>query len=203
MPGKSPPPARERLAHLDALRGLVMVLMVLDHARDFFGDLRLDPEDVDSASPQLFATRWVTHLCAPTFVFLAGVSVELSGRPARAQLARGLKLAALEFTLISLAWTLQPSLRLVIQQVIAAIGAGLIAVAALRFAGRRATALVALVVLVGHDALAGVQAARLGAWGPLWTILLEPGQVALPAGWRLQVIYPLAPWAALLALGWA
>jgi uncharacterized membrane protein len=203
------PAAGERLAHLDALRGLAIVLMVLDHARDFFGDLRLEPEHIASTTPLLFGTRWVTHLCAPTFVFLAGASAALSGRRqtraqfARAQAARGAWLIVLEFTLVSLAWTLQPSLRLLILQVIAAIGAGLLALAALQYLGRPAVAGLALIVLFGHDGLAPIDAADLGAWGPAWTLAFERGWFSLGGDWGMQVIYPLVPWVALVALGWA
>ena len=72
--GTSLPQGTERHAGIDLLRGLVMVLMALDHVRDYFGDIRLNPENIATTTPLLFGTRWVTHFCAPVFVFLAGVA---------------------------------------------------------------------------------------------------------------------------------
>ena len=82
--GESPKPARKRLDHVDLLRGLVMVIMVLDHVRAYFTEVRFDPTDLARTDLALFATRWITHFCAPVFVFLAGASASASSNAASA-----------------------------------------------------------------------------------------------------------------------
>ena len=98
---------RSRSLAIDALRGLVIVLMALDHSRDFLGDIRIRPEAIETTTVPLFFTRWVTHLCATTFVFLAGVSAWLYGQKTRSQkqlcwflVSRGIWLIILEFTVV-------------------------------------------------------------------------------------------------------
>src|SRR5262245_59946398 len=127
-----------RVASIDILRGFAMVLMALDHVRDFFSDAHFDPLDLAQTTAPLFLTRWITHFCAPTFVLLAGVSAHLTGRScSRAELSRflftrGLWLVVLEVTLMSLVWTF--NLRYdhgLFLQVIWAIGVSMIVLAAL------------------------------------------------------------------------
>src|SRR5438128_3652471 len=110
----APLPRKQRVVSIDLVRGLVMVLMALDHTRDFFGpDLPYEPTDLSHASAALFLTRIVTHLCAPTFIFLAGTSAWLSGGSGRSRaersrhlLARGLWLILLELTIVHFGWSL-------------------------------------------------------------------------------------------------
>src|ERR1700744_2457563 len=125
------PATKYRIESIDILRGLVMLIMAIDHVRDFFHPMP-DPTDLALATPILFFTRWITHFCAPTFVLLSGVSAFLAGtRRTRAELsafliARGLWLLLVEIGLVTLAITLNPLYNVLILQVIWAIGGGMI-----------------------------------------------------------------------------
>ena len=106
---------RGRLVSLDLLRGLVMILMTLDHARYYFSAAHVSPENMAATNLPLFATRWITHLCAPAFFFLCGVSIYLSrsrhrspAPPALRTMARGVWLIVLELTLVGFAWSFNP-----------------------------------------------------------------------------------------------
>src|SRR5262245_9569164 len=149
-----------RLDAIDIVRGAVMVLMALDHSRGFFSDIRYDPVDLERTNTVVFFTRWVTHFCAPVFVFLAGTSAFLygtRGKP-RAQLAwflvsRGAWLVLLEFTLIHLGWSFRLDDPHFFGQVIWAIGCSLILLAGLVFLPPGVVGLIGLLVVVGHQAL--------------------------------------------------
>ncbi len=196
----------QRLDMIDALRGLVIALMVLDHVRDFFHvqALAFDPTNLDRTTAALFATRWITHLCAPTFVFLAGVAVFLQGAGGRSRpdlsrflLTRGAWLLLLELTVIAFGFNFAwPFLFL---QVIWAIGIGMVALAALVWLPRVAVLALGALIVAGHGLLAPVDAADLGALGPLWTLAMEPGVVPGVTGF---VAYPALPWVGMLFLGY-
>jgi uncharacterized membrane protein len=182
----------------------VMVLMALDHVRDFFTDVRFDPLDLSQTSAPLFLTRWITHFCAPTFVLLAGVSAYLTGRHCtRAQLSwflftRGLWLVVLEVTLMSLVWTFNVRYdHGLFLQVIWAIGVSMLVLALLVHLPLRATAALSIVVICGHNLLDGIEPQSLGAWGPLWSLLHVSGPIP-----HAFVAYPLIPWIAVLSLGY-
>ena len=194
------------------LRGLVMVLMVLDHARDYFGNFYVNPTDPSTTTTALFATRWVTHFCAPVFVFLAGTSAWLygsrgrsTGEVSRFLWTRGLWLVVLEYTLMKFAWTFSiwPAIGIWFQQVIAAIGVGMIALAGLVWLSRRAIATVGFVIVFGHDLLGPIDSVDLGAFEVPWAILLEQNQWHVGNGQFYFVLYPLLPWIGVIALGYA
>ncbi len=198
---------RRRLDHVDLLRGLVMVIMVLDHVRDYFTVVRFDPTDLTRTDLALFATRWISHYCAPVFVFLAGASAWIAGtRRTRGQLARfllsrGLWLILLEVTVISFGWYFSTRWTMGARaQVIWAIGASMVVLAGLIRLPRAAVAGVGLALVVGHNLLDGVAPAAFGAFAPLWQVLHVPG----PLGIMLVfVTYPLVPWVGVMALGYA
>lgn len=152
--------SRARLASIDLLRGLVMILMALDHTRDFFGASGFNPRDV--AEPALFLTRWITHFCAPVFIFLAGVSAYLYGvreqgvgAVSRFLLTRGLWLMLIEFTIVRMGWSFSLDLNHFTTQVIWVIGASMVVLAGLVHLPRWAIAAVALAMIAGHNPLTG------------------------------------------------
>jgi uncharacterized membrane protein len=196
---------RVRLDSIDLLRGLVMILMVLDHTRDFVGTSAMNPRDVHE--PTLFLTRWITHFCAPVFIFLAGISAFLYGTRGRTTrelslylFARGLFLVALELTLVRLGWTFNLRYDLVVLQVIWAIGASMVVLSALVHLPRQTIAGIALAIVLGHNLLDPVKAEQVG-W--LWHFIHQPEMLRPSDGMIVLVLYPLIPWAGVMALGYA
>lgn len=195
-----------RVASVDLLRGIVMILMALDHTRDFFSNLRFQPENLERSTPILFMTRWVTHFCAPIFFLLAGVGASLAisnGRStkqvSRFLWTRGLWLVVLEVTLTHLGWwfSYHPPFFLL---VIWALGWSMVILSPLVFLSRHVIAAIALVMIFGHNLLDGLRPESFGALAPLWHVLHVPG-FAIP-GFAL-VGYPLIPWCGVMALGFA
>lgn len=202
----------ERLAGIDALRGLVMALMALDHARDFFHRgalLGQDPLDLAHTTPALFLTRWITHYCAPTFILLAGVGAFLAtgrGRSPRELswflLTRGLWLVVLEWTFVQWAgWNFAFDLRHHNGAVLWAIGWSMVTLAGLVHLPVRVVTAFGVSLILGHNALDGIRAAQLGAWGRLWRVLHEGGTVRVD-GHVLYAAYPLIPWIGVMAAGY-
>ena len=217
VPGPSDPaqafgPATVRLPPLDWMRGLVMILMAVDHASGVFNAGRLMTDGVVlyrpgmALPPAQFLTRWVTHLCAPTFVFLAGTALALSveGRRARGAsvaavdrfiLTRGLFIAALDPVWMS--WVFTPGQ--VLLQVLYAIGGSLIAMVWLRRLGDGWLLALALFLMSGGEALTGLALLATGGEATLpLALVLTGGQLG-----RLIVAYPLLPWLAVMMLGWS
>jgi uncharacterized membrane protein len=202
---------RVRVDSIDLLRGFVMVLMVLDHARMYLTEVRFDPTDLAQTTPLLFATRWITHFCAPVFVFLAGTSAFLSGsrRGSKADLARflasrGLWLVLLELTVVNFAWAF--NLRFesgVILQVIWAIGASMLALAALVvFLPTRVVGAIGVAMIAGHNLLDGIAPESLGAFATPFAFLHVSGLRDV-LGAPVFVLYPLVPWVGVMAAGYA
>jgi uncharacterized membrane protein len=206
-----------RMASLDILRGLAIVLMALDHVRDFvmFGSVQ-DPTADSASSPLLFFTRWITHFCAPTFVFLAGTSAGLMA-PRRTPselasflLARGLWLIVLEVLVISPAWTFAPmglaavgGRAIVALQVIWAIGASMVVLAGAQFLGRRACLAIGATILLAHNLLDAVwpPGSSTGTTGPLWAVL-HARQLYEVGPLLVYFSYPLLPWTGVMLVGY-
>jgi uncharacterized membrane protein len=194
-----------RIASLDLLRGLVMVLMALDHCRAFLAG-GMDPLALATTTPGWFMTRWVTHLCAPVFVALAGLGAALyarrvgTHRASRFLLGRGLWLIFLEITVVNVCWQL--GYHHISLLVIWALGASMLTLGLLIRLHRHAPLVLGLLVVLGHNLLAGVVPSDLGAFALPWGLAMAPYSFSigsLPVG----VSYPFLPWAGLMALGWA
>ena len=206
------PGGRARLDSVDFVRGVVMVTMALDHVRDFFHAYAkaLDPTDPARTWTALFFTRWATHFCAPTFVFLAGAGAFLSARRGRTKpelarflLARGLWLVLLELTLVRFGWFFNFDYRLMIAQVIWAIGWSMVALAGLVFLPTRVVAAVGLALISLHNLLDGVGAESFGPFRWLWVVLHEQNVLLPWPGSAVFVAYPLLPWVGVMAAGYA
>ena len=198
-----------RIISVDLLRGLVMMLMALDHTRDYFGGLSFPPEDLSQTFGALFFTRVITHLCAPVFFLLAGTSAYLSvarGKPlvavSRFFWTRGLWLICLELTVMHFAWDFTfRSIPLL--QVIWVLGWSMIVMALIVrlpivWIGSLGVALIGL-----HNLLDPVSSGSLGKAADLWTFLHVPGFISIGPQIRVVIGYPLIPWVGVMAAGYA
>jgi uncharacterized membrane protein len=187
-----------------------MILMALDHVRDLIhrGAMSSSPTDLAAATPLLFLTRWVTHICAPTFMFTAGLGAFLWWQRGRTRrqlstflLTRGLWLVVLEITVMRLAYNFDLSRRYPILLVVLwVLGVCMVALAALVWMPVPALATLSLSVILLHNCLDGVSAARFGSAAGVWNLLHQPGAFTL-AGATVFVAYPMVPWIAVMALG--
>jgi uncharacterized membrane protein len=202
--------ARPRLISIDAVRGAVMVIMALDHVRDFIhaGAMTFSPEDLARTTPALFFTRWITHLCAPTFFLLAGFGaffrLQRTGSKtelSRFLLTRGAWLILIELTVMRLAmnFTLSSAYPLLLL-ILWALGLAMIALAALIHLPVRLLAVLSVVLIASHNLLDGLQARQFGDYAPLWNVLHEQGVFRL-AGLHVVVAYPVLPWIGVMAAG--
>jgi uncharacterized membrane protein len=203
-----------RIDAVDLLRGLIMAIMMLDHTRDFVhrDALSFDAADVERTFPMLFFTRWITHFCAPLFVFLAGTAVsfqEMRGKP-KAQLSRFLVTRGLWLVAIEL-FVLRPLVffnfhygeLLFMLQVIWAIGWSMFVLAAVIHLPRPWIIGLSVAVIALHNTLDGVRVTGFGA--SFWQVLHRQGPIFPlgPPGYTVFVMYPLVPWIAVMASGYA
>lgn len=198
----------QRIKSIDALRGLVMLIMLLDHVRErFFLHRQVsDPMDVESTEPALFASRLAAHFCAPIFVFLTGLSAWLYQQSAREEsistflLKRGLLLIALEFTLVTFSW--MGNFNTIYLQVIWVIGLSMLALALLVKIPRIAQWVVAVGIMALHNLLTPIQFS-VDEWGySLWTILHDRNYWIQTDWIAIKVSYPLLPWIGVILLGY-
>ncbi|WP_420126822.1 DUF1624 domain-containing protein [Longimicrobium sp.] len=208
------PARRTRIDSVDLLRGAVMVLMLLDHTREYVhrDGLLFDPTDLSRTTVVLFFTRWATHFCAPAFVFLAGTGVALQlarGKPkreiSRFLLTRGTWLIVLEFTVVRFVITFDLDYAAFpgMLQVIWAIGVGMMVLAALIHLRTRWIAAIGIAIVALHNLTDPLAVGPdPDAAGTLWMVLHQPGFVQV-FGARLLVLYPVLPWIGVLLCGYA
>jgi uncharacterized membrane protein len=203
---------QKRIDSIDVLRGIVMVIMAIDHVRDFVHEqaYTADPLNVLTTTPFLYFTRWITHLCAPTFVFLSGLSIYLQGiRKSKAELSlflfkRGIWLIFVEFGLISLAITFNPFYNLLLVQVIWAIGISMIILGFLIRLPFKIILAIGLIIVLGHNLLDFLEAEP-GFKAGFWWDLLHHGSFAIypiVGDHFLAIMYPFVPWTGLMILGY-
>jgi uncharacterized membrane protein len=200
---------RNRIDSVDVLRGLIMLLMALDHVRDYFGDAAASPTNLATTTVPLFFTRWVTHICAPVFFLLTGTGAYLALRRrsrrglSRFLLTRGLWLIFLELVLVRcLGWQWNFDYHLTMLTVLWALGWSMIVLSSLINLPAPAVAVIGGIIIAGHNLLDGVRAASLGAFAPVWTILHSPGVVFSDGSHLVFAAYVLIPWVGVTAVGY-
>jgi uncharacterized membrane protein len=198
-------PSTSRITSVDVVRGAVMVLMALDHVRDYVTNLRFPPEDLTRSSAALFATRWVTHFCAPTFFLLAGVGIGIAlnrgmapARMSRYLVTRGLWLLVLELVITPIGWQFGFDFIPAFALVLWALGWSMIVMALVVHLPRPLVLGLSLALIAGHNLLDPIRPNDLGGFAGFWHFLHAPGFVIPNV---LFIGYPLVPWVAVMALG--
>lgn len=209
---------RSRIDSIDILRGLVMVIMALDHVRDFFhkavvegsGDVATGPTDLDHTTPALFFTRWITHFCAPIFVFLAGSSAYLlSLKKSKKELSgflikRGLWLLIVEVVIITLGWTFNPFYNFIILQVIWAIGMSLILLGLVVYLPFNAIFIIGFIIVFGHNLLdyPAVSEGLKGGLIPDLVYFTKFSIYNIDNSHLILIVYAFLPWTGVMMLGY-
>lgn len=200
------PVTKNRITSIDFLKGLVMVIMALDHTRDYFHSAAFifDPTDPSQTNLPLFFTRWITHFCAPAFSFLAGISAFFAGKRKTLPelstflLTRGLWLVLIEFTIVNFGWFFDIQFRTMGMLVIWALGVSMIALAAIIHLPRSVILIFSLLMIFGHNLLDTLHFEG-SMW---WAILHDGGFFFFQGDYKLFVIYPLVPWIGVMSLGY-
>lgn len=205
---EAPDAPRRRIESIDVVRGVIMVIMALDHTRDFFGNAAASPTNMATTTAALFLTRWVTHICAPVFFLLTGMGAYLVRRRrttpelARYLLTRGLWLVFLDMVIFRFLLQFNMDYHVTILTVLWALGWSMVVLAALVYLPPKAVAAFGIVMIVGHNLLDPIGAPAFGALAPLWTVLHAGGVLMAPPGPLVIVGYPLIPWIGVMALGY-
>jgi uncharacterized membrane protein len=202
-PADATPPGHFRLESVDVLRGVIMILMALDHTRDFLGNTSIGPTNLDQATVSLFFTRWITHFCAPVFFLLTGTGAYLSlRRKSRRQLSRflftrGLWLIFLELTIFRcLGFQFNFDYHMTILNVLWALGWAMIVLSVLVYLPVALITALGLVLIAGHNLLDSVQSSN-----PIWTILHSPNFILQSPQHSVFIAYVLIPWVGVTAVG--
>ena len=201
---------QKRIGSIDLVRGIIMIIMALDHTRDFFhvAGLTGDPLDPATTTPALYFTRWITHLCAPTFVFLSGVSAWLqSARKSKKELSRflmtrGIWLIIVDLLIMSLALTADIHYNLLVLETLWSIGASMFILGLAIWLPFNAILAIGLLIFFGHNALDFAERSRPGQISVFWNLVHVPGIIPLWKGHSLFIFYPFLSWTGLMFLGY-
>ena len=199
-----------RIASIDLLRGLVMVLMALDHVRDYFyvGSFYGNPTDLTTTTGMLFFTRWITHFCAPVFIFLAGTSASLFGQNKEKKTlskflwTRGLWLIFLEIAINGLIWSFDLTYSMTFLQVIWVIGICMICLAGLIYLKDNIQIAIGVLMVAGHNLLDGITFSGTDPQALLWYFLHQQQFLVLTPKIVLVFAYPAIPWIGVMLLGY-
>jgi uncharacterized membrane protein len=201
---ESAPVQRVRIESVDVVRGVIMIVMAIDHVRDFFGNLAVNPTDPATTTYPLFFTRWITHFCAPVFFLLTGTGAYLSLRKksrselSRFLLTRGLWLIFLELVVVrDLGWQFNFDYRLTLLIVLWALGWSMIVLSGLVCLPAWAVTAFGVVMITTHNLFDSVESNN-----PLWSILHSPNMLVDSARHTVFVLYPLIPWIGVTAAGY-
>jgi uncharacterized membrane protein len=202
---------KKRIDSIDILRGIIMIIMALDHVRDFFhmGAMTSDPTDPATTTPILFFTRWITHYCAPVFVFLAGTSAFLTGTKRTKKelsiflLKRGLWLIILEITLFNFLFTFDPLFHFTGLQVIWVTGVSMLLLAGFIYLPMPVLFVIGLAMVAGHNLLDNFNSSPMGTPPSIgWSLLHEQSFRQYAPGRFFGILYPLLPWPGIMLLGY-
>ena len=200
----------KRIESIDLLRGLVMIIMALDHSRDFFHREAFtgDPLDLATTTPFLYFTRWITHFCAPTFVFLSGLSAWLqSGRKTKKELSRflitrGLWLIFIELTVMTLGISGDIHFGFFILQTIWSIGISMVILGLVIWLPFNLILIAGLLIVLGHNTIDFAEKNNTGDFPVWWQFLHRPGVLHLWGNHVLGIFYPFLSWTGLMMLGY-
>jgi uncharacterized membrane protein len=202
--GKAALGARTRIESVDVVRGFIMIVMALDHVRDFFGQVGFEPTDLDRTTIAWFFTRWITHFCAPVFFLLTGTGAYLSlKRKSKRELSRflftrGLWLIFLELTVLRcLGWQFNFNYHFTILMVLWALGWAMIVLSGLVYLPAWAVTAFGMILIAGHNLFDNV------SWhNPVWTLLHSPGVLIANPNHTVVAFYVLVPWVGVTAAGY-
>jgi uncharacterized membrane protein len=209
MPVDPASPLRQRIESVDVVRGIIMIVMALDHTRDFFGGASIDPTNLATTTVPLFFTRWVTHFCAPVFCLLTGTGAYLAGRRRTTGnlsaflFTRGLWLVLLELTVGRFLWQFNLDYQVTVITVLWALGWSMVVLSALVHFPAWVAGAFGVAMILLHNLADPVQAASVGSLAPLWTVLHRPGLLYMAPGHLVILAYPLIPWIGVMAAGYS
>lgn len=204
-------PLKHRVASIDILRGLIMLVMTLDHCRDFlhFQGPQHNPTNMATTTVLLFFTRWITHYCAPVFVFLSGVSAYLAGqRRTKGELRvflikRGLWLIVVDAVIITFLFTFNPAFNGIVLEVLWAIGASMVILGLLINAPLKVIGVLGVIIFFGHNILDGIPVAANGTGTALLKIFLTAPAVFVPSpNHMILEAYAILPWTGVMLMGY-